>query len=142
MNRNLNPQQFYHGTPAELNEGDEIHQEGHSRTSYMSIKGFNYFTPSYYSAAAAARGARGQNIYTVEPTGQYGHDPGSSGSFRSKNPLRVTGKAEPAPDTQGMRKLAKIYRTPTVTHNDLYMPRDKDPDYEKDANYLERRIYE
>lgn len=91
--------QFYHGTNAELEPGKDQIEAGHGGTSYMSIKGHNYFTPSYYNAATNARRAGGRNVYTVEPTGQYGDDPGSYNSFRSKHPLKVTGKAPLAPDT-------------------------------------------
>lgn len=143
--RALNEEQFgpfFHGTKAELKPGEHIESGKAPRTSYLSIHGQNYFTPSYYNAAAAARAAGGSRIYKVEPTGEYGDDPGSFQAFRSKHPLRVVGEADPAPGTWEMRALAKTYRTPRVQHGPLYRSREEDPEYEKDAAYIERRIYE
>lgn len=134
----LSPRQFYHGTTADLKPGDHI-EAGHGRTSHMSIKGHNYFTPSYYLAATSARNAGGRRVYKVEPTGEYGKDPGTYEGFRSKHPLRVTGEAKRAPDTAGMRALAKTYQTPHFEHGEHYVPPEKDPSHGRDMDRLERR---
>jgi hypothetical protein len=119
--QNLNPQQFYHGTPAELKAGDMIHPATavgvvSSAPSVGNPADHTYFTTkqrmaSYYSApritdeesamrAVDASPSQG-HIYKVEPTGKYDPDPHEPDSFHSSQPLRVVGKSWSRLDDKG-----------------------------------------
>lgn len=85
------PQQFYHGTRADLKPGDLI-EPGHTPHVYL--------TPNLDAAIWVAEVAAGEGpgrVYVVEPTGQIEQtDEKSAGqptmSYRSREPLRVTGE--------------------------------------------------
>lgn len=98
------PQQFLHGTRADLSPGDLI--EAGNRSNFGSRKkaGFVYLTATVDAAIWGAELADGDGsgrIYIVEPTGPFEDDPNLTDkkfpgnptmSYRSKEPLLVTGK--------------------------------------------------
>jgi hypothetical protein len=106
----LSSQRFYHGTKADLKPGDLIEPgyplniaEGDRTTTYA------YLTSTLDAAAWEAELTLGEGpgrIYTVEPSGPIEDDPGLANkkypgpmkSYRSRDPLRVTGECT---DLQG-----------------------------------------
>ena len=96
---------FYHGTKAELAVGDLISPGFGSNFVERALKHI-YFSATLDAAAWGAELARGEGrgrIYTVEPTGAYEDDPNLTdkkfsgnitASYRSLEPLRVTGEVE------------------------------------------------
>lgn len=99
----LNRVQFYHGTTAELGQGDTI-EPGHPENYPVDEKTYPnpgsdvYFTSNQRMAqgyADRASGKRGgyPKVYEVEPTGDYEpHPPDSTHGYRSGSPLRVLRK--------------------------------------------------
>lgn len=100
--RVLNPEQFFHGTHAELSPGEMI-EPGHRVNFAMTPEAYPnpgkdvFFTTSawhaqgYANRAAAQRGGYG-HTYRVEPTGPYEEHYG--GAYRSRAPLRIKEKVE------------------------------------------------
>lgn len=97
----VSPQRFYVGTKADLKPGDLI-EPGRSRgnrdtTSYLYLT--STFDAAAWEAELAPGGGPGR-IYVVEPTGPVIDDPdpsdqkfpGPAKSYRSREPLRVTGE--------------------------------------------------
>ena len=96
---------FYHGTRADLKPGDLL-ESGDSREigEPDSMTTYVYLSPDLDAAIWGAELAVGEGpgrVYMVEPTGQIEHDPEladekSPGtprmSYRSREPLRVTGE--------------------------------------------------
>lgn len=96
---------LYHGTKADLEPGDLI-TPGHARNfgTRTGTAGYVYLTRTLDAAMWGAELAIGEGpgrIYTVEPTGQLEEDPNLTNtrfrgnptkSFRSREPLRVTGE--------------------------------------------------
>lgn len=98
------PQQFFHGTKADLKPGDLI-AVGYSSnfgtgkpTSWVYLTGT--LDAAIWGAELAAGDGRGR-IYIVEPTGPIVDDPNLTDkkfpgnptqSYRSREPLRVTGE--------------------------------------------------
>lgn len=100
----LSSRKFYHGTKANLKEGDLI--EPGYRSNYGSRKkaSYVYLTATLDAAIWGAELASGEGsgrIYIVEPTGPIEDDPNLTDkkfpgnptkSYRSQNPLRVCGE--------------------------------------------------
>lgn len=96
--------QFYHGTKANLKEGDLIEAGFHSNYGSRKKAAWVYLTATLDAAIWGAELALGENpgrIYRVEPTGPVEDDPNLTDkkfpgnptkSYRSKDPLRVTGE--------------------------------------------------
>jgi rifampin ADP-ribosylating transferase len=96
---------FYHGTKADLAVGDLIRPGFGSNFVDRGLKHI-YFSASLDAATWGAELARGEGpgrIYIVEPTGAFEDDPNLTdkkfpgnitASYRSKDPLRVTGEVE------------------------------------------------
>jgi hypothetical protein len=79
----LSPGQFFHASNAEFEPGDMV-EPGHPARHV------------YAGTDASKVGFFGRNTYQVEPTGQMEADPEdvwSMGFYRSKQPLRVLGRA-------------------------------------------------
>jgi len=110
---------FYHGTKADLAVGDLIRPGFGSNFVERELKHI-YFTATLDAAAWGAELARGDGrgrIYIVEPTGAFEDDPNltdkkfpgnMTASYRSHDPLRVTGEVEdwvghPPEQLQAMR---------------------------------------
>ena len=96
---------FYHGTKADLSVGDLISPGFGSNFADRTLKHI-YFSATLEAATWGAELARGEGrerIYTVEPTGAFEDDPNLTdkkfpgnitASYRSLEPLRVTGEVE------------------------------------------------
>ena len=96
---------FYHGTKADLAVGDLISPGFGSNFVERALKHI-YFSATLDAAAWGAELARGEGrgrVYTVEPTGEFEDDPNLTdkkfpgnitASYRSLEPLRVTGEVE------------------------------------------------
>jgi Rifampin ADP-ribosyl transferase len=83
----------FHGTKANLNEGDLI-EPGHPPNDSMTKPGHVYFTNTPKVAAGFSRGGK---VYRVEPTGKHTRDSGYEArpgetSRKSKEPLVVKGE--------------------------------------------------
>lgn len=100
----LNSQQFYHGTKADLMPGDLIEPGYSSNYGKRKKAAYVYLTATLDAATWGAELALGEGpgrIYTVEPTGPIEDDPNLTDkkypgnptkSYRSRDPLRVTGE--------------------------------------------------
>jgi len=100
----LNSQQFYHGTKADLKPGDLIEPGYNSNYGKRKMAAYIYLTATLNAATWGAELALGEEpgrIYIVEPTGPIEDDPNLTNkrfpgnptkSFRSRDPLRVTGE--------------------------------------------------
>ena len=96
---------FYHGTKADLAVGDLI-RPGYGSNFADRALAHIYFSATQEAATWGAELARGEGrgrIYIVEPTGEYEDDPNLTdkkfpgnitASYRSRDPLRVTGEIE------------------------------------------------
>ncbi|WP_317125286.1 NAD(+)--rifampin ADP-ribosyltransferase [Flavisolibacter nicotianae] len=97
-------QSFYHGTKADLKQGDLIAPGFASNYGKRKLASFVYLTATLDAAVWGAELAWGEGtgrIYTVEPTGPFEDDPNLTDkkfpgnptkSYRSRSPLRVTGE--------------------------------------------------
>ncbi|MGY4396239.1 hypothetical protein ACVWZA_001412 [Sphingomonas sp. UYAg733] len=97
-------QQFYHGTRADLKVGDLIAAGFNSNYGARKQASWIYLTGTMDAAiwgAELAAGAGRERIYIVAPTGPIFDDPNLTDqklpgnptrSFRSREPLRVTGE--------------------------------------------------
>ena len=106
----LNSQQLYHGTKANLKTGDMIESGFHSNYGKRKKASYVYLTGTLDAAMWGAELALGDEpgrIYIVEPTGSYEDDPNLTDkkfpgnptkSYRTKHALRVCGEVE---DWQG-----------------------------------------
>ena len=100
----LSSQRFYHGTKANLKQGDLIEPGFHSNYGQRKKASFVYLTATLDAASWGAELALGEGpgrIYLVEPTGPIEDDPNLTDkkfpgnptrSYRSRHPLRVTGE--------------------------------------------------
>jgi hypothetical protein len=103
-------QTFYHGTKADLKEGDLIEPGFNSNFGKRKKAAFVYLTATLDAATWGAELAQGEGrgrIYIVEPTGPIEDDPNLTDkkfpgnptkSYRSRDALRVTGEVK---DWQG-----------------------------------------
>ena len=101
---------FYHGTKANLKPGDLIEPGFNSNYGTRKKALYIYLTATLEAATWGAELALGdgpERIYTIEPTGPFEDDPNLTDkkfpgnptkSYRSKDPLRVTGEIK---DWQG-----------------------------------------
>ncbi len=100
---------FYHGTKADLHEGDLLTAGFHSNYHPEVVMNHIYFTALIDGAGLAAEVSRGDGeprVYLVEPTGDYEDDPNVTDkrfpgnptrSYRSREPLRVISEAHDWP---------------------------------------------
>jgi rifampin ADP-ribosylating transferase len=98
------PPQFYHGTRADLKPGDLIAAGYSSNYGARKEASWVYLTGTLDAAiwgAELAAGEGRERIYIVEPTGEIVDDPNLTDkkfpgnptlSYRSRDPLRVTGE--------------------------------------------------
>jgi rifampin ADP-ribosylating transferase len=96
---------FYHGTKADLAVGDLIRPGFGSNFVERGLRHI-YFSATLDAAAWGAELAKGEGrgrIYTAAPTGPFEDDPNLTdkkfpgnitASYRSRDPLRVTGEVE------------------------------------------------
>lgn len=95
---------FYHGTRADLKEGDLLTAGGQSNYDAAIMMNHIYFTAQVNGAGLAAALAKGdgrERVYIVEPTGSFENDPNVTDkkfpgnptrSYRSQAPLKITGE--------------------------------------------------
>ncbi|MCP2043966.1 NAD(+)--rifampin ADP-ribosyltransferase [Pontibacter sp. HSC-36F09] len=100
----LNTQSYYHGTKANLKNGDLIAPGYSSNYGKRKKANFVYLTATLDAAIWGAELAQGEGagrIYIVEPTGPIEDDPNLTDkkfpgnptkSYRTRHPLRVTGE--------------------------------------------------
>ncbi len=105
----MSPQQFYHGTRADLKPGDLITAGYNSNYGTGKPLSWVYLTGTLDAAVWGAELATGEGrerIYTVEPTGPIFDDPNLTDkkfpgnptrSYRSREPLRITGEVAECP---------------------------------------------
>jgi hypothetical protein len=94
------PQQFYHGTKADLKPGDLIEPGYNSNYGRRKKANYVYLTATLDAAIWGAELALGEapgRIYIVEPIGSIMDDPkkypgNPTRSYRSRDPLRVMGE--------------------------------------------------
>lgn len=102
--KDLDSQRFYHGTKANLQQGDLILPGFNSNYGKRKKATFIYFTATLDAAIWGAELALGEGagrIYIVEPTGSFEDDPNLTDkkfpgnptkSYRSAHSLRVVGE--------------------------------------------------
>ena len=100
----LSSQRFYHGTKANLKQGDLIEPGFNSNYGKRKKASYVYLTATLDAAVWGVELALGEGpgrIYIVEPTGPIEDDPNLTDkkfpgnptkSYRSRDPLRVTGE--------------------------------------------------
>ena len=105
MSQPLDEGPFFHGTKANLREGDLLRPGFRSNYRPEVVMNHIYFTASSNGAGLAAELAAGDGaprVYAVEPTGAFEDDPNVTDkkfpgnptrSYRSNAPLRVVGEA-------------------------------------------------
>ena len=98
------PEQFFHGTRADLKPGDLIGPGYRSNYGKRKQANYVYLTATLDAAIWGAELSQGEGpgrIYLVEPTGPIMDDPNLTDkkfpgnptkSYRSRDPLRVTGE--------------------------------------------------
>ena len=103
-NNDLSSEQLYHGTKANLKQGDLIEPGFNSNYGQRKKASYIYLTATMDAATWGAELALGEGngrIYIIEPTGPYEDDPNLTDkkfpgnptkSYRSKHPLRVIGE--------------------------------------------------
>ena len=82
---------FYHGTKADLREGDLLTAGFHSNYRHEVVMNHIYFTALVDGAGLAAEVARGDGeprVYVIEPTGDYEDDPNVTDKKFPGNPTR------------------------------------------------------
>jgi rifampin ADP-ribosylating transferase len=99
-------QVYYHGTKADLKPGELIRPGFNSNYGQRKSASYVYFSATLDAAiwgAELAVGEGRERIYIVEPTGSFEDDPNLTDkkfpgnptkSYRTKDPLRVTGEVE------------------------------------------------
>ena len=104
MTKPLDEGPFYHGTKADLREGDLLTAGFRSNYRPEVVMNHIYFTALRDGAGLAAELAAGDGeprVYLVEPTGPFEDDPNVTDkkfpgnptrSYRSTEPLRVVGE--------------------------------------------------
>src|SRR6476620_1153939 len=119
--RDLKMQPLYHGTKADLQHGDLIEPGYASNCGKRKRASYVYLSATLDAATWGAELAAGEGrgrIYIVEPTGPIEDDPNLTNkrfrgnptkSFRSREPLRVTGEigewqGHPLPAIQAMKE--------------------------------------
>lgn len=127
---------FYHGTKADLKDGDLLESNYSSNYGERKKANYVYLTATLDAAAWGAELAAGDKpgrIYRVEPTGPIEDDPNLTDkkfpgnptrSYRTKQPLRVVGevmdwKGHSPEELQNMRDhLAELKRLGIEAIND------------------------
>lgn len=102
--KHLDDGPFYHGTKADLKQGDLLEPSFYSNYGERKLSKFIYMTATLDAAAWGAELALGEGpgrIYIVEPMGDFENDPNLTDkkfpgnptrSYRSRQPLKVVGE--------------------------------------------------
>ena len=104
MEQSKETTQYYHGTKADLKQGDLIQPGFSSNYGKQNKAKYIYFTATIEAAtwgAELALGEGSERIYIIEPTGSFEDDPNLTDkkfpgnptkSYRSQQPLRIIGE--------------------------------------------------
>ena len=104
MTQSKETTQYYHGTKADLKQGDLIQPGFSSNYGKQNKAKYIYFTATIEAAtwgAELALGEGSERIYIIEPTGAFEDDPNLTDkkfpgnptkSYRSQQPLRIIGE--------------------------------------------------
>lgn len=98
MSESLDDGPFYHGTKADLREGDLLTAGFRSNYRPEVVMNHIYFTALRDGAGLAAELAAGEGeprVYLVEPTGTFENDPNVTDKKFPGNPTRSYRSAEP-----------------------------------------------
>lgn len=102
--KEFDPGPFYHGTKADLKEGDLLEPGYNSNYGLQKKANYVYLTATLDAAiwgAELALGSEPGRIYRVEPTGAFEDDPNLTDkkfpgnptrSYRTREPLRIVGE--------------------------------------------------
>ena len=97
---------FFHGTRAQLNEGDLLGPGYASNYGSRKTARYVYFSAAMHAAIWGAELAQGngrERIYIVEPTGPFEDDPNLTDrkfpgnptkSYRTRSPIRIVGEVK------------------------------------------------
>lgn len=104
INNELNTQQFFHGTKANLQHGDLITAGFHSNYGKQNKAKYVYLAATMEAAIWGAELAQGEGrgrVYVVQPSGYFEDDPNLTDrkfpgnptkSYRTKEPLLIIGE--------------------------------------------------
>jgi hypothetical protein len=113
---------FYHGTKADLREGDLLTAGFRSNYKPDVVMNHIYFTALPDGAGLAAEIAPGDGeprVYLVEPTGEYENDPNVTDKKFPGNPTRSYRSTAP------LRIVSEIHDWTRLTPDALQMWRDR-----------------
>lgn len=122
MTEPLDDGPFYHGTKADLREGDLLTPGFRSNYKPEVVMNHIYFTALPDGAGLAAEIAPGDGeprVYLVEPTGEYENDPNVTDKKFPGNPTRSYRSTAP------LRIVSEVYDWTRLTPEALQMWRDR-----------------
>ena len=122
MSEPLDEGPFYHGTKADLREGDLLTAGFRSNYKPDVVMNHIYFTALPDGAGLAAEIAPGDGeprVYLVEPTGEYENDPNVTDKKFPGNPTRSYRSTAP------LRIVAEVHDWTRLTPEALQMWRDR-----------------
>ena len=122
MSKPLDDGPFYHGTKADLREGDLLTAGFRSNYKPDVVMNHIYFTALPDGAGLAAEIAPGDGeprVYLVEPTGEYENDPNVTDKKFPGNPTRSYRSTAP------LRIVAEVHDWTRLTPEALQMWRDR-----------------
>ena len=122
MTEPLDDGPFYHGTKADLREGDLLTPGFRSNYKPEVVMNHIYFTALPDGAGLAAEiapGAGEPRVYLVEPTGEYENDPNVTDKKFPGNPTRSYRSTAP------LRIVSEVHDWTRLTPEALQMWRDR-----------------
>ncbi|MGY0537328.1 NAD(+)--rifampin ADP-ribosyltransferase [Nocardioides sp. YJ-D4] len=122
MSEPLDDGPFYHGTKADLREGDLLTPGFRSNYKPEVVMNHIYFTALPDGAGLAAEiapGAGEPRVYLVEPTGEYENDPNVTDKKFPGNPTRSYRSTAP------LRIVSEVHDWTRLTPEALQMWRDR-----------------
>ncbi|MER6975010.1 NAD(+)--rifampin ADP-ribosyltransferase [Nocardioides sp. NPDC000445] len=122
MTEPLDDGPFYHGTKADLREGDLLTPGFRSNYKPEVVMNHIYFTALPDGAGLAAEIAPGDaepRVYLVEPTGEYENDPNVTDKKFPGNPTRSYRSTAP------LRIVSEVHDWTRLTPEALQMWRDR-----------------
>ena len=122
MSEPLDDGPFYHGTKADLREGDLLTAGFRSNYKPDVVMNHIYFTALPDGAGLAAEITPGDGeprVYLVEPTGEYENDPNVTDKKFPGNPTRSYRSTAP------LRIVSEVHDWPRLTPEALQMWRDR-----------------
>ncbi|MER6937303.1 NAD(+)--rifampin ADP-ribosyltransferase [Nocardioides sp. NPDC127514] len=122
MTEPLDDGPFYHGTKADLREGDLLTPGFRSNYKPEVVMNHIYFTALPDGAGLAAEIAPGDGeprVYLVEPTGEYENDPNVTDKKFPGNPTRSYRSTAP------LRIVSEVHDWTRLTPEALQMWRDR-----------------